>query len=391
MSDDHSADQTLRDAGAGTSKHRSRRPSLPTKRRRRRLGVRTRRARYLVPAGIVAVAALALSIAVWGSAAITVLATLRDAGSAGASTKGSFVPVERVDGQTVEYTVPASSTEALISFHVNQLSLADRRVNGVIYIDIPAPVIAKFVDRQSNQSIPMADLVQAAAYRDLPIRISIVVEGQPVVVVSQPLGMLYTVPDPSAHPGLYGQIGSFSLPINGLVGSFPQDSYALSSVLTMTLPDPITYSDAGTLSSEVPAALAISQDSTMTDYDTSVNLLQVPVGTSVLYFTSIQVSRSLTSKLLTLAIALVPLLLAIVLAHLVWADVMSVDTTLFLVFGALFTVLPLRVVLVPAEIGSFTLVDSLLRSEVMLLLLVGIGAYVRHLWQGPSEQRQKDA
>lgn len=339
---------------------------------------RTRRTyRHLVPATVVAVAAVALSITVWQAARVSLLATFNRPLVERFMATQSVTSAQRKELAEVELTPAPTPNEALLTYHVDRISLTDRKVYGSVVVYVPPQMLAVFVDRRTGSPIPPAELNQATEYRDKQISAVMFASGENPHTVGQSISQF--VYYPASHlAGLGGLLGAISFPISGAVTSFPQDSYSASVIAAVALPDPIVYRTGGQDLRFLPVHVVATQDAGLADYDITYDIFLsgAPASSPSLLM---RLTRSNWSRAFIYSMALVPLFIALVLAHLVWLRATKIDTMLGLLFGAVLTILPLRAVLVPAEIGSATLIDSLLGSELMVLLLVGVAGYWRYI------------
>jgi len=296
----------------------------------------------------------------------------------------SAISLQAMDSAAAEFIYSIRPTTALITFHVDHVSLADRRVHGTVFIDVPMQLMADLVDKRTGQPIQPTDLVNPDKYGPLVLTISLEGSHDPTTVLAKPFSdYRYYQPGLSfpSHPGIYGIVGDATFGLTGVVNRFPEDAYEVIIAMTISLPDTIAYVANGTQSSTLPAIDEATQDTNMTGYDSSVSFPYRGVPLMVLW-----IERTSLSALFTFALALMPLIIALVLFHLILVHDMDLSTTLKLLFAALFTILPLRAVLVPTEITSVTLLDSLLGAEVMVFLMVGAFAYWREMWQRRSPQ-----
>ncbi len=343
---------------------------------------RHRTYRHLVPATVVAVAAVALSITVWQAAGVSLLATFNRPLVERFLATQSLVAARRMELAELELTPSPTLSEALLTFHVDRVSLTDRKVYGNVVVHIPPQVLAGFVDRRTGSQIPPAELNQSPEYRDKQLVAIMFASGEVPHQVGQSIAQLVYYPA-SNLAGLGGIVGAISFPVSGAVTSFPQDRYTTSVIAAVGLPDPIVYRTGGQDLRFIPVRLVATEDASLGDYDITYYIYGnwSPSSSPSL---QIRITRSDWSRAFIYGMALVPLFVALVLAHLVWLRATKIDTMLGLLFGAVLTILPLRAVLVPAEIGSATLIDSLLGSELMLLLLVGVAGYWRYILESRS-------
>jgi hypothetical protein len=99
--------------------------------------------------------------------------------------------------------------------------------------------------------------------------------------------------------------------------------------------------------------------------------------------------RTVPTQAYVWSIASVPLLFALLFLHMLFINRSSRQVPLLDFMVALsatsLAVLPLRAVLVPAEIGGLTRVDTLLGVGIASLVTLGLVRYARDLWRRPKQ------
>lgn len=105
-----------------------------------------------------------------------------------------------------------------------------------------------------------------------------------------------------------------------------------------------------------------------------------PAGKAGVHFT-LEIGRSPIVEERTYVVALVPLAFALLFLHLLFINpttrMIPLSDFLMALAGTVLAVLPLRVVLVPAEIEGLTRVDTLLGVGLLTLTALGLARYGR--------------
>jgi hypothetical protein len=159
------------------------------------------------------------------------------------------------------------------------------------------------------------------------------------------------------------------LPIVGDPRQFPGDLYLLDMALGLWR--------AGPSGAPAPLLLSIAIDDGMADYD--VFLLGSPAPAAGFDEVRLVLLRNGYEQVAVYAVLAVPLILGIVLMHVFFLSHLPSANfaTDFLIplAGLMLTILPLRSVLVPAQIGGTTRIDYVLGYEALILLAFAIVAY----------------
>jgi hypothetical protein len=168
----------------------------------------------------------------------------------------------------------------------------------------------------------------------------------------------------------FEQIGSLTVPLQGNPRLYPLDSYATSIEVALSGPG----------AGAVPLILSVSSDPGVGNFDWSN--AQTGAGSAIsqsitrghgvttsgaFQSVAIQARRPVTTRLFVLCLVLIPLLLIALLALQVSQRTPRSVDGLVGVIAILLAILPIRAVLVPGDIGSLTLVDFVLASEMAIL------------------------
>jgi len=172
-------------------------------------------------------------------------------------------------------------------------------------------------------------------------------------------------------------LGAVSIPINGDPRRYPLDVYRTTIPLSIDAPSQALYQS---LTIQVRADPGVggfnwSFARPLTGYTYSPNRLRTVFISQPL---AVKAARPAGTQLFVLCLVLVPFVLGVLAVPLLWTRPRTVDG-LVGVTGIMLAILPIRTVLVPGEIGSLTLVDFALGSE--MALLAASTAFV-FLWPG---------
>jgi hypothetical protein len=167
-------------------------------------------------------------------------------------------------------------------------------------------------------------------------------------------------------------------------GAFPQDKYAVTLDPEVSLPDGVKWiSTSGSSFESLPINLRISRGTGLGDKRVVV-LYSVERG----FGYQVLVSREGLDQYLTYAMSLAPAFLGLLVLCLAFIIRQPVDSGLTVILGLLtawLTILPLRAVLVPQELGAtpLTRADDLLILDAALVLLFTVVAFI---WVVPKSR-----
>jgi len=245
--------------------------------------------------------------------------------------------------------------------------------------------------------VPLAR-VPRAAWVQLPVGIQLVNCVVPLLSLSRP-GCL---PDVSVPLGeLVGGDGtvassgaalvSVSLPVDGSANRFPSDSYEFKMSPVMTLPGSVSLPGLSSFSDGVPVTVSVIEGPGLAQYQVT-GFVDSPQDPRVI---GVAISRTGWKVITVYVVALLPLLLAVVLAH-VWVRRRNgANFDLGFAAGliaALLAILPLRAVLVPGDVAAVspTIVDDILILGVLVIAGFLFWQYIRFV-KAPTPPRSKDA
>jgi hypothetical protein len=185
-----------------------------------------------------------------------------------------------------------------------------------------------------------------------------------------------------------------TLPVGGWPNRFPSDAYLLYMTPAISLPEGVFLSTGGGGESfYVPANVIITADPSLGDY----TLTATEVGANNRLIIGIVIGRSLVYQLTIYIVALLPLLLGGVVVH-IWLRRRQPVFDLGFIAGliaAMLAILPLRAVLIPADLSTagLTRVDDILVLGVLLISALVFAQYARIVTTRPmrSQHPQSDA
>jgi hypothetical protein len=276
-------------------------------------------------------------------------------------------------------------------FVADSLALKDKRLKGIVRLSIPQSVQNEYVDTTKNNA-PIFDCsgtfcVLKAGYASKQIQVQLITAssengGESELSKNVTFGEI----DASA----FGRaLIPVDVPLTGFPDLYPQDSYFLDIVMSFTLPNGIarlvngkapTGNQVDSYAVE-PGNVSSSQDTTISPISNKAQLGEYHVS----------FKRPIRTVLYDYSVALIPLLFAVLFLHLLFFSqhfphkIFEEFTEALLV--VILAVLPLRVVLVPAELDSLTRIDLILGLGLVLVVSVAVGKYATEIWSG----RQDDA
>lgn len=290
----------------------------------------------------------------------------------------------------LEYNSPS------LSLTTERLDPGLRRLSGFFTLDEPGGVLRHVFDTKTNKAVftcPTSsdyDCVLKKQFADRKVVID-------VVTASSRTGRETEIVKPISFQDAfnlnYSILGTteipFDIPIAGSPDLYPQDRYSLDIFYYMFLPDayrdndkkyPNRYTfDTGTLgaNAEVVAQPLCSHG-------------VCRKGQEGLGF-HVAVKRSIQTQMYTYAVALIPFIFAVIFFHLMFLSA-DLEQRRFEEFTealivAVLSVLPLRVVLVPAEITGLTRIDLILGLGLVLIVTVAVGKYATEMRSSQARMR----
>src|SRR6266853_1455437 len=360
--------------------------------------------RPTVFAASIMILAAAVAGAVWWAAAVDWAdgnASLKDVDDSLGLGASPAVPAVREQEWKVAFSSSATPTTAVVHVHLRRMSVTDQTVHAHVSVDIDESMISEVFDRSTNKPLTFDDLV-ADPYGPMWLTVQMdqvfaPIEspnpapeaggqaqpcpgasqtGFPFATLQISLGSLGELPaGAGTHVHLFGDVCDTDVRTLGSVRSFPSDAYAVQAYAFLVLPPQLEFRGPGATqpNRSLPSRLIFSSDDNLGDFDISYRSSSNGNGAVV------HIDRAFPIRLVTFGICLLPLILAMLVGAIATERPLGdLLPTLGILLGAVFTVLPLRAVLVPAEIATVTRVDLILGAEVMLLLVVGAAMYLRH-------------
>jgi hypothetical protein len=268
-----------------------------------------------------------------------------------------------------------------LTLEIVSLDLTSRTVSLRLWLNLSNDIVArlrilklpghKIVGTIRHSTVPLRR-VPRVAWARVPVGIDLThcraslsspqTCGVPNVTV--PLGRLVSHSGRSRSRGV---VVSVSLPFDGSPNRFPSDSYVINTSPQVVLPDAVIL---GLREYLMPMTIWVGAGSGLAENEVTAFATNSShgIGAGI----GVAMDRPLIDQLTVYVVALLPLLLAIVLAH-VWVKRRG-GQTFDLGFAAgllaaMLAILPLRVVLVPSDLGavSLTLVDDILILGILVI------------------------
>lgn len=272
-------------------------------------------------------------------------------------------------------TTPGPSDAAVAVVHLSSFSLSPPMVTADIYIRASMALAPALVDAY-GQPVPPSVLGVSPPYEHMQFTSTIYGPYAPIVQFQDAYR-------PGTTSLLFHRELAVGLPsFQSQSRTFPDDSYWFHLAVAIQVPNGLSYKNSSLSSpvSSIPVRVVVSQDADFTDFDV------LDYGNGSAKFVSgsgtldLLVTRTLSSRAFIFVIAGIPFAMTLLLMHLVLIRRLELGALLLLLFTDLFTVLPLRAVLVPQSVGGLTPIDVVLGCEMMILALVGTYAYWMTVW-----------
>jgi hypothetical protein len=305
------------------------------------------------------------------------------------------VAPHRIDGQVNPAVNPAG-----VTVEVTSLDLPSGTALLHVGLDLSDGVVARLrmVTAPGQAPVPLSQ-VPRAAWAELPVGIQLVSCDMPLIPLA---------PHPCRQPELTVPLGDLvggdgavasagatavpvSVPVDGSPNRFPSDSYVVRVSPVITLPASVSLPGLSSYWDSVPVAVTVSEGSGLAQYEVTA-FADGPQDPRVI---GVAISRIPWKVLTVYAVAVLPLLLAVVLAH-VWVRRRN-GITFDLGFAAaliaaMLAVLPLRAVLIPGDLAAVspTLIDDILILGVLIIGGFLFWQYMRFV-RAPIPPKSKDA
>jgi hypothetical protein len=265
---------------------------------------------------------------------------------------------------------------ARLTFEIQRLSPAERRLAGICRLEVPDALKRQLWDFQVKQAVATWEGTSPPAlqpqYQDAFLHLTILNRLHlPVVHKRIPLQSLF------ARPG-YQNLDKedfadpFDVPLDGMLVQYPSDWYWLNALVYIELPKPFILSADGLGGAfYLPLEIRVAYSPGLEGKEL-IAVHQAANASPEIQTLEVRIKRDRATRFFTYALALVPLALGVLLGHLLFLHPESAGLkTNEVLMGAaviLLAVLPLRPVLVPAEIPVLTRVDILLGYSIVLIV-----------------------
>ncbi len=314
------------------------------------------------------------------------------------SVRSNSLPVERLGylvSDSREASDPAAEDSVRVLYEVNLLKVPEHQTNGTAHISIGRRFLAFLYDTTNSRYVYDTHDPRFAPdtppvlpeYSALTIAITIERDTTELALIRIPLNCVRSCEDINGYERRQKLLDKeLSMTVRGDSGQYPSDEYFGNATVTVELPSSLTLRDP-----DHPDDL-IHMVSTAVTVGHSLggkNLYYVPQAgdTELLYLRDmgLGITRNFWSQAFVYGALGAPILLAFVIGDLLRRiqrlGTEAAAVTLVGLGTVLLAVLPLKVVLVPSEIGDVTRVDRILLVELMVVLSVMVFIYVRSLWK----------
>jgi hypothetical protein len=281
-------------------------------------------------------------------------------------------------------SVPAGS-EA-VTLELQSLDVGKRQVAARLVVQLGTHVLDSLYDTRTG------DRVYSGSVSAVSGRLSSY-QGSTFVVVARDtcgaglhelaIRSLDLLPPPGVESFASGRgIATFEVPVLGSAELFPDESYFCSAVITVQPPGDVQLRLGGNSGALAPD-LFLQAGPLLSGLDATFGTKALDAGRSQIDFV---INRSWTSRVFIYCFALAPFVLAII----VWVALVArrdEGDALQGVVGiaaAALTILPLRSVLVPAEVGALTRIDFVLGIELLLFLTAAAAQLVVAIPRGDN-------
>lgn len=312
-------------------------------------------------------------------------------------------PKSRVDMQIAQTEILPSCSETAsnciyVVMEIQQIDYVEHKINGVLRVTIPDVILWGLVDSEGKNIIyNVQDSLgyNNRAFRDPKIadkNISFrarynLYEYSKNFFITVPisLGEIVNAINEDPYYRFYETSIPFNVEIMGDSASYPHDKYLIDLTTWFFTPDGIYYgtpekdSD-GTL---IPFGMFVSLSPNMPEKIAKVytrdGTKPAVISVGNYQYIGIELYRDSSSLIYVYGMSFIPILLTLLLSHRLFINKRlnkSPEDNLLLEVAAVFlSILPLRTVLVPAEIQTTTRVDYILAFSVTLLVSIVLVRY----------------
>jgi hypothetical protein len=278
-------------------------------------------------------------------------------------------------------TGPAGSISPLLNIEVGSFDLPSRMLSIHLNLELQGETVRQLRIAASTRSTPVPlTSVPRRLWSQVPVEIYLgpcflslpqprTCIGSPVTV---PLGQLIGPGGTATNSGVSANV---SLPVYGSSVRYPSDYYVVRTTPAVILESPVSLdTNGGKYSANkyyLPLAVLVSWGVSIGGL-TNYTVTAVGEAATRPMVVGIVISRPLANELTVYVTAILPLMLAVVLALAWFARDQRPSFDFAFVAGliaAMLAILPLRAVLVPADLGSdsLTFVDDILLLGVMFI------------------------
>ena len=295
---------------------------------------------------------------------------------------------------------PPAGDNLLFNVWVNGLDVATSKVNATIVVMLGDSILATMYNLENKQPFYPEQTLNSSSIQPSDSTVTLSVDDS-----YSRNGQVVEFPLTDMLPRTLGGRGKdyaripISMSVIGTPGSYPNDQYSAEVIIgSLHLPKYVARSSISMAPPRIFADLALTtgMNGFHAEYLAQQNVARfasIAGFVSPLPYAkfSWKMERDVRSVTFIYVLSLVPLCIVAVMVHLtLTARELDSAMVLQLIVGlaaVLFTVLPLRIVLVPGGIGGLTRLDYVLGLMMAILLLAGIASYWMHFWRISRSRR----
>lgn len=275
------------------------------------------------------------------------------------------------------------SDKVIVGFDADTLHVADGKLDGNLTFVLPEGVRSKLVDTASGKPIftDCKNICTLARDQNAKFSVNMTVsgaDGRPNADILK----TFTFNDINGNTD--GTVIPVTIPITSFPNNYPDDSYRAGVEFEWSLPDSVSTKSGNTPDTEYDVSggnVTQNFDSTITHNTTFKSLANQSFW--------IKFTRTTPTVIYIFVAALIPLILALIFAHLLFfsrhAESRSFEEYAEALIVTVVAVLPLRLVIVPAELTGLTHVDLVLGLGLIGVVAIAGIKYGMEVWHGVPE------
>lgn len=273
---------------------------------------------------------------------------------------------------------------ASLILEIQSFSPKERHLEGVIHINIPDSLKKEFWSNSEYIVIPDNDypdkLILKDKYKSLEIILTISSSFLPNSETKTNIPLIDFFDGP-----VEGAVSApVSINFSGESKSYPEDWYYSSNYFSLQLPNELWLLKDAKLGGTIPVIMYISSGFQMRDFSVNAKL-DTQKSSMAFLLLEMLIARDDNARYYIWSMALLPCLLGAIFVHSNFSNRKKREKLtgfLFLeVSAVIFSVLPLRTVLVPSYFDSLVSVDLLLGFGITCIVLTALIVYARETYK----------